>query len=1380
MDDNIVPFLLDSFSPSDYVTSTAASQSTHLAEQNVGFPQECDFLTLITGISTAYSCGLYMPMTALNDMRWDNIGGGRHFQVSRPSPPSSTEQNHTQNDYLDNNNHLDNGHRDTDPHRAFVVKRVQSAKTGAAMQPKDMALFVRELSIMHHLRNHDSIVQLLGVGWFNDNLDNADLTPCPTPALLVEEAVGTLEWLLNQHQNTSFQAEMKICYDVANGLLALHACRLMHGDIKPANVLVFPLPVIREGVEHWRFKCKISDFSLAQMVSTEDCWFGGGTPLYVAPEEGRLSPEQLLLTDVWSLGVLFAQVTQRGLDLKQALGKPELMESMIRQSVRDSIQSSTWDPPMATLRSSIFNDTVRQDPKERHLDRVVRNLETYFDSEARYVRPSSATTYIAPFWPVKHDSLYVSYENFKYVSGAVHDAVVGSLREVSEDENDTRRAQASFELSVIALSNYAGPLFTPQEGLDWLRESASFGDIRAQGTFFRAQKAFEPHAEASAQVIAWMEHAAALGHVIAKEDLCALNGSNPVKPLASPAVVAVIEEPLAEYLDATDEDGNTALILASMRGEYGAVVRLLDHGANPTATNDVGENFLHSAWCFSKAELLEIVSKVRRYLQLWSQEAKGHKMDSSRELYPRPPGTPLERAVVMNSPSAVQVLLEEGKNAFLVNGREMRRALLLAFRLHLVTIQHMLIRFTEAQKTSWDVTLPPLHQTRWEYKSNRLSFLDAVLVGGVSGFGVGADVPLKWWRICQLGEHHSAALNESIGLALSLEENDVRREALLDASKTLVFKERFHDSVQALLEWKAHVTGGSAQRAQSLKHFIWEPVEAPTTRPRQIYRLILYLLGFFHFRGGNWRRLARSFYRYHFPKTDIFMKIVRPDVNDQNLLEPWETVQLESKDETLERPVETINYVDQIFYDNDDGSLLHQTVRSGDRATFDVLVRSFGANLTLPAPRQRNIYTLLVQTPHCDLWFAKQFQALNIPFSLPLDVTPWTDKDYLPPLCEALLHSRWTYALWLLRHGASLEQQTRPGWDVLSMCFNMQAFNQGLLEFFFPHHGHGRGSDYLPNNLKGGDGFDVFKFFYECQQVRAKSWWIQRLGNIIWPASDYRNDSPLVNYRYYWDEWSIETPAAHQQEASITPKLEQCWMYLFHLYPQVPNSPTQFATLRISVPFLMLAPCSALRVRLRWLPVNIHYPIKPRSIFDQSLRMGDRNFTLFRLALAHFEERAKLRPDTDAFPTQTWLDWLYGSPLDTMSLRSWRRNPLSTKYGYWISFGHWLPHAWLHTAIFIFLVFGLMFCLQVFIEYAIPAISVNTNPDSPQGVLAMVIVWITLLLFLQVLGFVFLGMLFWDSLSLLTFVGPCCQAASMAANGNEKQQQQLLPVAASR
>lgn len=470
-----------------------------------------------------------------------------------------------------------NGHRDGNTYSKFIVKNVKNVKSGAILRPKDMALFVRELSILHHFRHHDGIVQLLGVGWSYDCLEDVDLTPCPKPALLLEEAQGTLEWLLAQPLNVTLLVEMKICSDIASGLLALHECGLMHGDVKPANILVFPQPVIRDGVESLSYGCKISDFSLTRVVGAEDSWFSGGTRLYIAPEQGsKLSPEQLLRTDVWSLGLLFAQVTQRELDLKQAIGKPELMAKIIHQSVHDSIQSSTWDSVTTTLWLSMVNDTVQKDANKRHLHRVVHNFQMYFQQKAQHLAIRPIKTITPRFEPIKQNDLLLSYENFKYTSRHVHDTIVARLQEVAQFEQDPRRPQALFELAVIALSDYAGPLFTPQEGLAMLRKSAELGYVRAQVCFTPVQKALEPHREVSPHAQEWLENAAPLNHTIAGEYLRVLHSPRAMASATSSTAVPIVEEHSPEHLDARDANGNTPLILASRDGDHSAIVRLLD------------------------------------------------------------------------------------------------------------------------------------------------------------------------------------------------------------------------------------------------------------------------------------------------------------------------------------------------------------------------------------------------------------------------------------------------------------------------------------------------------------------------------------------------------------------------------------------------------------------------------------------------------------------------------------------------------------------------------------------------------------------------------------------------------------------------------------
>lgn len=160
----------------------------------------------------------------------------------------------------------------------------------------------------------------------------------------------------------------------------------------------------------------------------------------------------------------------------------------------------------------------------------------------------------------------------------------------------------------------------------------------------------------------------------------------------------------------------------------------------------------------------------------------------------------------------------------------------------------------------------------------------------------------------------------------------------------------------------------------------------------------------------------------------------------------------------------------------------------------------------------------------------KRFRTLNIPFSLPLDLTSRTHNSYLPPLYDALQRCRLPYALWMLRHGTSLEEQVRSGWDVLSVCLTPKVLDPKLLEFLFPHSGRSGGSDYLPTKLKGGDGFEVFKLMYECQQLKTKTWWIQRLVDRMWPPPGDSIRAPFIDYKYYRDEWSGEALAESERD----------------------------------------------------------------------------------------------------------------------------------------------------------------------------------------------------------------------------------------------------------
>lgn len=137
---------------------------------------------------------------------------------------------------------------------------------------------VLELCVMRHrpLRKHPNIPAVFGYGWNQSGTQ-------PMPYLLVQYShYGTLrEYLDHAGPEMLPKAKTILIGDVASGLSALHACKIVHGDVKMDNVLVF---------HSWdrpaKALAKLSDFGHSIMIAgPEDKEKGqfaryGGTLLY--------------------------------------------------------------------------------------------------------------------------------------------------------------------------------------------------------------------------------------------------------------------------------------------------------------------------------------------------------------------------------------------------------------------------------------------------------------------------------------------------------------------------------------------------------------------------------------------------------------------------------------------------------------------------------------------------------------------------------------------------------------------------------------------------------------------------------------------------------------------------------------------------------------------------------------------------------------------------------------------------------------------------------------------------------------------------------------------------------------------------------------------
>jgi hypothetical protein len=140
----------------------------------------------------------------------------------------------------------------------IVIKRVR-LNTPAGSAPPDFRSHLRTLeleiaSLCDPIRRSNrNIVDLISWGY---DYPSSDLG-LRLPVLCMEKAFCALGAFLQRDDHEARNAAVwyQICLDIASGLHGIHLTGLVHGDLKPANVLVF-----RQTNVHVPFIAKLSDF----------------------------------------------------------------------------------------------------------------------------------------------------------------------------------------------------------------------------------------------------------------------------------------------------------------------------------------------------------------------------------------------------------------------------------------------------------------------------------------------------------------------------------------------------------------------------------------------------------------------------------------------------------------------------------------------------------------------------------------------------------------------------------------------------------------------------------------------------------------------------------------------------------------------------------------------------------------------------------------------------------------------------------------------------------------------------------------------------------------------------------------------------------------
>src|SRR5262249_43419978 len=146
---------------------------------------------------------------------------------------------------------------------------------------------------------HEHVIRILLVGEVNG-----------LPYIVMEYVPGgSLQDYLDRREPPDWRVAARLGAEIASGLAAAHARRLIHRDIKPSNILLqnAEMPGGLGSV-------RISDFGLVCITDESRLTQPGivtGTPMYMAPEQALGGPIDHR-ADLFSLGsVLYALCTGR-------------------------------------------------------------------------------------------------------------------------------------------------------------------------------------------------------------------------------------------------------------------------------------------------------------------------------------------------------------------------------------------------------------------------------------------------------------------------------------------------------------------------------------------------------------------------------------------------------------------------------------------------------------------------------------------------------------------------------------------------------------------------------------------------------------------------------------------------------------------------------------------------------------------------------------------------------------------------------------------------------------------------------------------------------------------------------------------------------------
>ncbi|KAI1459630.1 ankyrin [Annulohypoxylon moriforme] len=252
-------------------------------------------------------------------------------------------------------------------HVVYKSARVAFQPNGKPATRNDIRALQSVLTEFHALLHppllsHPNIIDFLGLAWGTNHADPLHRLP----VLVVEYGDrGTLADVQLRGSLLTDALKLDICFGIARGLKALHDNGIVHGDVKPENIIMC-------SHDDKILVPKLADFGFAMIESTElSEVMIGSTRTWRAPEVTSPIPvPKLKLTDVYSFGLVAWSIAIDGKDpfslflSDSVLGEERLLE-IERLKQADEVL------PMSKLETWIFDWGFT-----RKLESATSNIQT--------------------------------------------------------------------------------------------------------------------------------------------------------------------------------------------------------------------------------------------------------------------------------------------------------------------------------------------------------------------------------------------------------------------------------------------------------------------------------------------------------------------------------------------------------------------------------------------------------------------------------------------------------------------------------------------------------------------------------------------------------------------------------------------------------------------------------------------------------------------------------------------------------------------------------------------------------------------------------------------------------------------------------------------